>query len=99
MHTVHLLQKPFVCPASQLHVRGSIGEAVRHIYHKLAPHAPDPRFFLLTNIREVLQNRALHRQFVEISIQKGGDALWQRGSFIAHGGGRPEAPVCGRHFN
>lgn len=33
--TGHLLQKPFVCPAPQLHVRGPIREAVGHIYTEL----------------------------------------------------------------
>lgn len=49
----------------------------------------------LTNIRKVLENRALHRQLVEIRIQKGEDALRQwRGSFLAHSAGWLEAPVC-----
>lgn len=54
---------------------------------------------LLTDIWEVLQHRALHRQLVEISIQKGADPLRQRGSFVAHDGGQPEAPVCGGRVN
>lgn len=33
--TVHLLQKPFVSPAAQFHVRGPIREAVGHIYRVL----------------------------------------------------------------
>lgn len=42
----------------------------------------------LTNIREVLQDSALHGQLVEIGIQEGRDALRQwRGSFLAHSGG------------
>lgn len=42
---------------------------------------------LLTNIREVFENGALHRQLVKIGIQKGGDALWRGSVVLTHSAG------------
>lgn len=57
----------------------------------------------LTNIREVLQDSALHGQFVEIGIQERRDALRQwRGSFLAHFAGgvldRQDCKVEGEYW-
>jgi len=42
---------------------------------------------LLTNIREVFEDGALHRQLVKIGIQKGGDALWRGSVVLTHSAG------------
>lgn len=46
MLTVHLLQKPFVCPATQFHMRGPIRVAVGHACAQISPRSPigDPPF-------------------------------------------------------
>lgn len=31
IHTVHLVQKPFICPSRQLHLRGTVREAICHV--------------------------------------------------------------------
>jgi hypothetical protein len=43
MLTVHLLQKPFVCPAAQFHMRGPIRVAVGHVCAQISPRSPIPR--------------------------------------------------------
>lgn len=72
-------------------MRGPIREAVGHSCSHVSPKLCLPSETLLTNIWEVLEDRALHGQLVQVCVQKGDNAL--RRHILDHFGGLPGLPV------
>ena len=75
-HTCYLLLQPVECSTSESHIRGSVGESVCDLCIRLVL-GQYMSVRVLTNIRNVFENGALHCQLVQIRIQEGEDALRQ----------------------